>query len=403
MNQLPLPKSWEWKRLGEIATKAQYGLTAKAVDDPKGYIYLRITDIDDTGHVSFEHPKFVDIPKVEFQKYRLLEGDVLIARSGSVGKSHLFRGEQDAVFASYLIRIQLNHAQALPEYVNWFLKSPYFWDFVEANKTLGLQPNLNAEKLKSLEIPLPPLDEQRRIVARIEELTSRIEEAKVLRRAAREEAATLLPSALHDVFSRAEQEGWERYTIGKVCTMKTGTTPPSKKEDYYGGDIPWFCPGDLGESKLLLQSSRTITQKAIDNRKARVFEGGTVLLVTIGATLGKVGLAPKTVSSNQQITGLLFNNSIVPDYAYWWLRSQYDNLRETAPAATLPILNQQALGSMLIAVPPLDEQRRIVAYLDGFQAKVEALRRLQDETQAELDALTTAILDKAFRGELSQR
>jgi type I restriction enzyme S subunit len=170
--------------------------------------------------------------------------------------------------------------------------------------------------------------------------------------------------------------------------MKTGTTPSSKKEEYYGGDMPWFCPGDLGESKLLLQSSRKITQKAIDDRKARVFEGGTVLLVTIGATLGKVGLAPKTVSSNQQITGLLFNNSIVPDYAYWWLRSQYDNLRHTAPAATLPILNQQTLGSMPIAVPPLDEQRHIVAYLDGLQVKVEALRRLQDETQAELDAMT---------------
>jgi type I restriction enzyme S subunit len=91
---------------------------------------------------------------------------------------------------------------------------------------------------------------------------------------------------------------------------------------------------------------------------------------------------------------------MLPEFGFWWMRSLYDELRAAAPHATLPIINQRRTGEFKIAIPPVEDQRRIVAYLDGLQAKVDALKKLQAETAAELDALLPSILDRAFRGEL---
>ena len=138
----------------------------------------------------------------------------------------------------------------------------------------------------------------------------------------------------------------------------------------------------------------------MQDRKARMFQSGTVLLVAIGGSIGKVGLTRVVCSSNQQITGILFNSEIFPDYGFWWMRRLYDEIRAVAPQATLPIINQQGIGRLNISYPSLDEQKHIVAYLDDLQERQAKLFKLQENTQKELDALLPSILDRAFKGEL---
>ena len=164
--------------------------------------------------------------------------------------------------------------------------------------------------------------------------------------------------------------------------------------------MQWYTPGDLSFEKELGKSTRTVSDIAIKENKVRIFQPGTILLVAIGGTLGKVSLARTPCSSNQQITGILFNDEIFPDYGFWWMRRLYHDLRDAAPQATLPIINQRRIGEFEISYPPLDEQRRIVAYLDGLQAKVNALRELHVKGGEELSALMPSVLDKAFKGEL---
>lgn len=285
-------------------------------------------------------------------------------------------------------------------YLGWYIRRPPFWEEL-GTKTRGMgdrRRTLNPEALLSCEIPLPPLSEQQRIVAKIEQLAAKIEEACGLRQQSNAIATFLLIQGIKKLLQPATH--WRQGTIADCSLLSTGTTPPSHREEYFGGKIQWYTPGDLGFDKKLSRSSRTITELAVRDNKARLFEPETILLVAIGGSLGKVGLTTETCSSNQQITGIKFIPEVNAEFGFWWLRSRYHELRNAAPEATLPILNQKRLGAISFSYPPLDEQRRIVAYLDGLQAQVDRLKALQAQTAAELEALLPSVLDKAFEGEL---
>ena len=245
---------------------------------------------------------------------------------------------------------------------------------------------------------LPPiLAEQQRVVARIEALATQIAEARSLRLQAAEEAKALILSALTHL---RLPRGSVTRRIAECSSMRTGTTPPSDRSDYYGGPIQWYTPGDLEYQQRLRDSSRTLSELALAQRKARIFEPGTVLLVAIGGSLGKVALTHGRCSANQQITGIKFSNDVLPEYGFWWMRRLGKELMAAAPKATLPIINQERIGAFEISIPPLAEQRQIVTELDALQAEIDALKRLQAESAAELEALLPAALDRAFKGEL---
>jgi type I restriction enzyme S subunit len=157
--------------VGEIATSIQYGHTASATDDLTGPRFLRITDIQD-GQVDWNAVPSCDIATDEIEKYRLKLGDIVFARTGATtGKSYLIRNCPDAVFASYLIRLRM-HDRIFPAYVQAFFQTSDYWRQIEGGKRGIGQPNVNASVLATIELPIAPLNEQARIVAKIEELFS---------------------------------------------------------------------------------------------------------------------------------------------------------------------------------------------------------------------------------------
>jgi type I restriction enzyme, S subunit len=182
--------------------------------------------------------------------------------------------------------------------------------------------------------------------------------------------------------------------------MKTGKTPPTKQREYFDGDVPFVCPADVGSSVRITTAERTLTRRAVTDGKANLFPRGTVLLVGIGSTVGKVGLAAADVCTNQQITGLTFTN-VEPEFAAWFLTSQRAIIENAASDGGVPIINQNGMGQLAFRFPPdRASQRRIVSRLDALSAKQAELRRLQTETEAELAAFTPALLAKAFKGDL---
>lgn len=406
MARSELPKGWEWKRLGDLLVeiKSGFACSKKHMVD-SGITHLRTNNIGVNGELDLSQLVYLPPELVNSNIYNLRAGDILFNNTNSVelvGKSAIVRGDFPYAFSNHITRLRTRNDIVDPPWLTLSLRS--YWlkgVFAKGCRRWIGQAGFNPTMLVEIEIPLPPLEEQRRIVARIEELLSRIEQAKSLRQKSLAETSAIMPSTLHGIFSKAEEDVWEKQPIEElVKDIRTGTTPPSKEEKYYGGDIQWFTPGDLGEDKFLVKSARTITHTAIEEGKAKIFEKGTILFVGIGATLGKVGIAGKDASSNQQITGMLFKDAVVPDFAYYWFRYKHDYIRVLSPAATLPIINQDGLGSLVMEYPSVDEQRRIVAYFDSLQEKVNELQRFQSETKKEMEQITQSILTSAFRGEL---
>lgn len=166
-----VPKTGAWRtvRLLDVCDRVHYGFTASSGVEGNAQL-LRITDIQD-GHVAWENVPYCMVPRLDLDRYLLRNGDIVIARTGAtVGKSYLVEGLNTlSVFASYLIRVIPNETVS-SRFLKIFLDSSLYWRQI-SEKAVGTgQPNVNAEKLKSLEFPLPPLAEQKAIVKRVEEL-----------------------------------------------------------------------------------------------------------------------------------------------------------------------------------------------------------------------------------------
>ena len=170
-------------------------------------------------------------------------------------------------------------------------------------------------------------------------------------------------------------EGWEIRRLRYISkSVKTGTTPPSENLEYYDeGNIDWYTPGDFGESLELLSSSKKITVLAIKNRVARIFEKGTILLVGIGATLGKIALMHKQASLNQQINAIVLDERFIPKFYAYYLNSIKDIIISLSNAATLGIINQERTKQIICLVPSKNEQSTIANYLDHKTAMIDEL------------------------------
>lgn len=160
-----LPEMWRWITLGGLSTLVQYGLNEKADESGTGPIYLRISDIDDFGALIKSDRKKLLSDNTAFDKYKLVPGDIVIARSGSIGRSFLItENERGWIFASYLIRFRVDAELIYPEYLSYCLKSAFFKQHIAKFGRSVAQPNINSKELSLFKIPLPPLPEQERIV-----------------------------------------------------------------------------------------------------------------------------------------------------------------------------------------------------------------------------------------------
>lgn len=145
--------------------------------------------------------------------------------------------------------------------------------------------------------------------------------------------------------------------------LRTGKTPPTKNHDYFNGEINWYGPSDLDKGPFLGVSQRTITKKAVSEKKASLIPSNSILLGCIG-DVGKIGMIKDVATSNQQITAIKPNEKVDFRYLFYWLKANKELLRANATNAILPILNNKALNAIKVSYPKsLDDQKRIAQVL----------------------------------------
>ncbi|MCC7466323.1 MAG: restriction endonuclease subunit S, partial [Saprospiraceae bacterium] len=145
--------------------------------------------------------------------------------------------------------------------------------------------------------------------------------------------------------------------------IQTGKTPPMSNPEYYSSkDIEWIKPSDIGID-MVLSGKNYISNKAVTDKKATVYKPNTVLFNCIG-NLGRLGITKKSASSNQQITGILFDDRVYPEYVYYYFLTKQAKFYEQSSQTTLPIINQKGLGNLEFSCPDLNSQEEIVRFLD---------------------------------------
>jgi len=427
------PEGWTIAKLGDLCTHPQYGWTTSANKNTPGLKLLRTTDISG-GIVNWSMVPFCAEEPNDPEKYLLETGDILVSRAGSVGLSYLVKECPQAIFASYLIRFRPK-PPIESEFIALLLKSPEYWASI-ADQTSGIAiPNVNASKLKELEVPLPPLAEQKRIVEKVEDLLERIKATKdrlakvsmILKRfrqavlaAAcsgrltadwREEHVEIEPVTLNskvnelpetlEALQEIKPSSWTFASVKKIAnTIQYGYTASAKQEpvgpkflritDIQNGQVNWndvpYCaiPDDKIAKFLLIP--------------------GDILFTRTGATTGKSFLirsCPRAVFASY-----LIRVQPVPlvDSKFLYLFFQSDlywkQIAENIAGSAQPNCNASKLATLILPLPPILEQLEIARQVDVLFKLADGIEKRVAAATARAEKLTRAILTKAFRGEL---
>ena len=197
-------------------------------------------------------------------------------------------------------------------------------------------------------------------------------------------------------------EEWEVKPIKYlVKTIQTGTTPTTRNHDYFDGEIQWFTPGDFLGHRELYESSRKISKMAIEDNEGRLFPKETVMIVGIGATVGKVAKLGIEGSFNQQITGIVTNEqNLNSDYLYYWLYINQQTIKKISNYTTLPIINNEFIKNFECLLPSIIEQKEIINFLSQKTAEIDDLiadkEKLIELLQEKRQAIITEAVTKGL-------
>lgn len=190
---------------------------------------------------------------------------------------------------------------------------------------------------------------------------------------------------------------WEIKRIKNICSLKTGSTPSTGNAEWFNGDLLWFTPGDFNEKFVLLSSNRTLSRTAEKDGVATMIPANSVLVVCIGGSAGKVGYTNYGCSCNQQITALCKSN-IMPKLLMYDVNAGMPFLRNTTMFTTLPILNNQAIGGLVLPIPRKEEQLSIIEYLDEKCAGIDALIAKKQQYLTEIENYKKSLIYEYVTG-----
>ena len=386
-----LPRGWLWTTIEEISHPPQYGWTTSA--SKTGEIkLLRTTDIT-SGRIDWKNVPYCKKTPDDIEKYVLHEGEVVISRAGSVGYSHLIEKPKKAVFASYLIRFKplIN-----PKYFSYFLKSPFYWRSI-SKKKLGIAvPNVNATKLKQIFFPLAPQSEQEKIVEKIGELLTKLDAGVEDLQRIKKKLDAYRKSILKKVFTL----NCEYKNLGELFNTTSGGTPSRKHEEYYTGNIPWLKSGEIRDNKNIIDSEEHINENALNNSSAKIFPINTVLIALYGATIGKIGIIKKEMTTNQAICGIKPNNQFIPEFVFYYLLFKRQNLINQGKGGAQPNISQGIIKATLFPNISKEQQKLIIDYIELYFSLIDNLEALIDNSLTKKEQLKKSILKNAFEGKL---
>ena len=440
LTPFPSPRGWSWIPLGSLMRADARSVNPAETPDQTFCLWSVPSFLDG-------RPEIISGRDIGSTKREHVHGDVLLSKINP----HLNRVWLTGGFEEYR---QIASSEWIPldphglsrKLLRYFLMSPYFLsEFCSILTGIGgslrrVRPADAAQK----RLPIPPVAEQHRIVAKVDELMGlcdELEAAQTHREARRDRLrATSLRNlvapeepkenarfflrhsarmitrpehvagvrqAILDLAVRGRlvrREGdWIPSNLGAVGRWGSGGTPATGTREFYGGSIPWIVIGDLNEG-VVTKTAQMITEAGLANSSAKLIDPGTVLIAMYGASVGKLGIAGTQCSTNQAIANCVPDPSKIDrNFLFLLLRSIRAPLVASAKGGAQPNISQTVIKGWKVDLPPIAEQRRIVAKMDELMAVCDELEESLATEQTERGRLLDALLRDALEDALPAR
>ena len=419
-----IPESWEWVRFGNLV-EFKIGKTPKRSNldywDNGKYPWFSISDIRD-GETIYDSKErvsekaYTDVFKEQISP----KGTLIMSFKLSIGKMSILGVDgfhNEAIISIFPI---YDSDETIKMYLFRIMKG---LDILEDSKKAVKGATLNTTSLNSILVPLPPLAEQKRIVAKVDELFALIDEldsnkeellevinltrnqvlqlaiqgklvaqdpndepASVLLEKIKEERDKLvrekeikkqkpLPEITEEEKPFKIPESWEWVRLGEIGDWGAGATPKRSNPKYYkNGTIPWIKTGELNDG-YIKHSEEYITEEAIKETSVRMNKIGDVLIAMYGATIGKLGILKIKATTNQACCACTPFNGVFNRYLFYYLLSQRENLKNKGEGGAQPNISKEKIVNYIFPLPPIAEQKRIVEKVDTIMNMLDELEK----------------------------
>ena len=392
-----LPDGWEWKKLGDLA-KFQSGGTPsrsnKTYWDNGNIPWVKISDITDEMYVT-NTEEFITKAGLDNSSAKLFpKNTILYTIFATIGKIGIL--DIEATTNQAISGIQPKNNVDL-FYMYYGLK--FITNEVQKVSTGVAQNNINLTKLKEQWFPLPPLEEQKRIVVNLDNLFAKIDKAIALHQKNIDEADIFMASVLNDVFGELEEK-YEKKQLNEIIKIIGGGTPSKAKKEYWeNGTINWATVRDMNVEKII-KTELSITEIGLKNSSSNIIpKNGIIIATRVG--LGKVCYLEDDTAINQDLKGLIpKDDKLNIRYLFNYFKNIEKYIISNGTGATVKGVKVEFIKELEIPLPPRKNQQKVVVYLDEISNKMEKIKQIQKEKMQSLKALKASILDKAFKGEL---
>ena len=373
-----MPEGWAWTKIHCVSSEILYGVSESAKEKGK-YKLLRITDIQD-DKVNWDSVPFTDFPEDKITNYILKNGDIVFARTGAtVGKSYLIENlTVESIYASYLIRIRTS-LMLNPKYMKYYFGSLTYWNQI-TDKSSGIgQPNVNGTSLANLYIPIPPYNEQERILPVIEKafrLINSLENNKsALQTAIKQAKSKILDLAIHGKL--VPQDPNDEPAEELLKRIATSDNRPYEKVD--SSEIDWKLPKNwtlchFGDIATIINGKNQSKVENPDGKYPIYGSGGIMgraddyICPENCTIIGRKGSINNPIFVEEKFWnvdtafGLCPSEAVLPKFLFYFC--EYFDFTTLDSSTTLPSLTKTNIQQIIFTLPPIEEQERILDKTD---------------------------------------
>jgi type I restriction enzyme S subunit len=402
---------WQLISLGE-AGDIQSGLTlGRKIVGTKTFRvpYLRVANVKD-GYLDLSEVYEIEATEAEFAKCRLQYGDLLLTEGGDPDK--LGRGtfweEQipNCIHQNHIFRVRFDLERFSPQFLSAQLASPYgkAYFLSRAKQTTGIA-TINQKVLAGFLLKLPPLPEQKRIAAILNEQMTAVERARIATEAQLKAAKALPAAYLRKVFDSAEVQEWEKKALEEICQPARGITyGVVQTGEYIQGGVPTVRGGDIRNFRINCESLKRIDPELSNRFSRTILQGNEVLLAIRGSVGAVADVRPELIGANvsREVAIIPLQEGVYPQYVVYALSSP--EVQSTISAKTQGAaqrgINLSDVARLKVPFPVLVKQHQIASQISKQIIVTEQVLKVMEEQLNTINKLPAAILRQAFNGEL---